>query len=44
METLLRERMPIYERAADLRVDTSTMNHDEVADCILKRIEERAVT
>jgi shikimate kinase len=44
METLLHERTPLYERAADLRVDTSTMNHDEVADCILKRIEERAVT
>ncbi len=44
MEELLSERIPLYERAADFRVDTSTMKQDEVADWILKRIEECAVT
>jgi shikimate kinase len=40
MEALLAERTPLYERAADFRVDTSQMSHDEVANWILARIEE----
>ena len=37
---LLREREPLYRTAADLRVDTSAMTHDEVAEAILSRLEE----
>lgn len=37
IETLRTERMPLYKEAADLRIDTSTMNHDEIADAILNR-------
>ena len=39
LETLLRERRPLYEAAADLRVDTTTRRHDEVVDLILNKIE-----
>jgi shikimate kinase len=41
---LLRERNPLYERAADVRIDTSTMDHEQVTDAILSRIEELAAT
>lgn len=37
---LLRVRDPLYRAAADVRVDTSRLTHDEVADAILKRIEQ----
>lgn len=37
---LLRKREPLYKAAADLRVDTSTMTHDEVAEAILSKLEE----
>lgn len=37
---LLRVRDPLYRAAADLRVDTSRLTHNEVADAILKRIDE----
>ncbi len=37
---LLREREPLYRTTADLRVDTSAMTHDEVAETILNRLEE----
>jgi len=37
---LLRVRDPLYRAAADARVDTSRLTHDEVADAILKRIEQ----
>lgn len=37
---LLRVRDPLYRAAADVRLDTSGLTHDEVADAILKRIEE----
>jgi shikimate kinase len=36
---LLRERTPLYARAADIRVNTSNSTHDEVADIILEDIE-----
>lgn len=37
---LLRARAPLYREAADVRVDTSRLTHDEVADAILKSIEK----
>ncbi len=39
---LFRERESLYAAAADLRVDTSTKTHDEVADTILNKVEEFA--
>lgn len=36
---LLRVREPLYRAAADVRLDTSRLTHDEVADAILKCIE-----
>jgi shikimate kinase len=37
---LLRVREPLYRAAADVRVDTSRLTHDEAADAILKQIEQ----
>jgi shikimate kinase len=37
---LLRVRDPLYRAAADVRLDTSCLTHDEVADAILKSIEK----
>jgi shikimate kinase len=37
---LLRVRNPLYHAAADVRLDTSRLAHDEVADAILKYIEQ----
>jgi shikimate kinase len=34
METLLRAREPLYEEAADLTIDTSALDHDQVAELI----------
>ena len=34
IETLLREREPLYREAADLIFDTSSLSHDEVAESI----------
>ncbi len=39
---LFRERESLYAAAADLRVDTSTKTHDEVAETILNKVEEFA--
>jgi shikimate kinase len=39
LEALLRERAHLYEDAADVRIDTSSMTHDEVADTILHKID-----
>lgn len=36
---LLRKRAPLYEKVADVRVDTSVITHDEVADVILDKME-----
>jgi shikimate kinase len=35
---LLRVREPLYREAADIRLDTSRLTHDEVADAVLKNI------
>lgn len=37
---LLRARDPLYRAAADIRLDTSRLTHDEVADTILRTIEK----
>jgi shikimate kinase len=37
---LFRERESLYAAAADIRIDTSRMAHDEVAETILNKIEE----
>jgi len=37
---LLRKRQPFYQSAADIRLDTSRLTQDEVADAILDRIEK----
>lgn len=37
---LLRVRDPLYRAAADLRVDTSSLTHDEVAKAILKGLAQ----
>jgi shikimate kinase len=39
---LFRERESLYATAADLRVDTSTKTHDEVAETILNKVEKFA--
>ena len=40
---LFRKREPLYAAAADFRVDTSLLTHDEVADTILTKIEKTTV-
>ena len=35
---LLRTRTPLYARIADVRLDTSSLSHDEVAEIILNKI------
>ena len=37
---LFRKREPLYAAAANLRIDTSAMSHDEVAQTILSKLEE----
>jgi shikimate kinase len=37
---LFRERESLYAAAADLRLETSTKSHDEVAETILSKLEE----
>jgi shikimate kinase len=37
---LFGEREPLYAGAADIRIDTSRMSHDEVAETILNKVEE----
>jgi len=44
LAALVAERNPLYARAADLRIDTSTMNHDQVADLVLSKVQELLVT
>lgn len=36
---LLRVREPLYRAAADDRIDTSRLTHDEAAEAILKSVE-----
>lgn len=38
---LLRIRTPLYHQAADIRVDTSSLTVNEVAEIIVQRIEEK---
>jgi shikimate kinase len=35
---LLRTRTPLYAKIADLRIDTSSLNQDDVAEMILNKI------
>ncbi|HET9418561.1 MAG TPA: shikimate kinase [Chthoniobacterales bacterium] len=44
LAALVAERNPLYARAADLRIDTSTMDHDEVADIVLSKVQELFAT
>jgi shikimate kinase len=37
---LFSERESLYAAAADIRIDTSRMSHDEVAETILNKMEE----
>jgi shikimate kinase len=37
---LLLRRAPLYQTAADFQVDTSRLTHDEVAERILRKLEE----
>lgn len=34
VQTLLRERQPLYEQAADITIDTTSLSHDQVAQSI----------
>jgi len=38
MKELLGRRLSLYEEIADLRIDTSRLNHDEVCDLILQNV------
>lgn len=38
---LLRARLPLYRQAADFAVDTSRLTHEEVAEAVMKKLEER---
>ena len=38
---MLQKRTPLYEKAADLRIETTKLTHDEVADMILSEVEKR---
>jgi shikimate kinase len=40
MLELLRAREPLYREAADVRLDTSQLRHEEVADAILRRLKK----
>lgn len=39
---LFRQRLPLYRAAADFEIDTSKLGHEEVAEVILRKIEEGA--
>jgi len=41
---LLQARAPLYAKAADIRVDTTRLTHDEVADFVLSEVERRSLT
>ena len=38
---ILRERASLYAKAADFRIDTTSLTHGEVGDVILHRLEHR---
>ena len=39
---LLRKREPLYQSAADFEIDTSNLDHDQVADIIVRTMEQLA--
>lgn len=39
---LFRKRAPLYQAAADLQVDTTNLNHEQVAETILAKLEKSA--
>jgi shikimate kinase len=41
---MLRARAPLYAKVADIRIDTSALTHDEVADVILRKVKELVTT
>ena len=41
---MLRARAPHYAKVADIRVDTSALTHDEVADVVLSKVKELVTT
>jgi shikimate kinase len=41
---MLRARAPHYAKVADIRVDTSELTRDEVADVILSKVKELVTT
>lgn len=41
MRELFEKRLPFYQEVADLTVDTSRLDHDEVCDIILKNVGEK---
>jgi shikimate kinase len=44
LSEILGARAPLYAKIADIRVDTSGLTHDEVADVILQKIEGLGAT
>ena len=44
LSEMSRARAPLYAKVADIRVDTSALNHDEVAAAILSKIEDSIAT
>jgi shikimate kinase len=44
LSEMLRVRAPLYAKAADFRVDTTRLTHEEVTDVILDEIENRIAT
>jgi shikimate kinase len=38
---MLQKRTPLYQTAADLRIETTKLTHDDVADIILAEAEKR---
>jgi shikimate kinase len=41
LSLMLQARTPLYAKAADMRVETTKLTHDEVTDIILAKIERR---
>jgi shikimate kinase len=39
LSELLRVRLPLYREAADFNVETSRLGHDDVAEAVLKKME-----
>ena len=39
---LFHQRIPLYQAAADFEIDTSNLDHEQVAEMILNKIEELA--